>query len=212
MEHIILIIRAFTSLMKLEHRRSFLEFCRYPFGLRLKKTCSYPGLKDGQFMDSWERQLVCLMLLKYREDIESAKMKAYEQIKDLRQNLTKEEMGLIKEQLGEEHEILRRRREKKATNSNAEGWRWLSNKNHIEYSRKKRALSEVEISLLSKGLKFSPTPTDLNRAQLKADLGIFRGECDFDGFSVTQTQILRTLIFLNSNVSPAGILLVLILC
>ena len=209
--------------MKLEHRRSFLEFCRYhnvtPFGLRLKKTCSDPGPKDGQFMDSWEntlraaeRQLVCLMLLKYRDDIESAKMKAYEQIKDLRQNLTKEEMGHIKEQLGEEHEILRRRREKKATNSNAEGWRWLSNKNHIEYSRKKRALSEVEISLLSKGLKFSPTPTDLNRAQLKADLGIFRGECDFDGFSVTQTQILRTLIFLNSNVSPAGILLVLILC
>ena len=37
-----------------------------------------------------------------------------------------------------------------------------------------RTLSEVEISLLSKGLKFSPTPTDLDKAQLKADLDVFK--------------------------------------
>ena len=37
-----------------------------------------------------------------------------------------------------------------------------------------RVLSEGEVSLLSKGLKFSPTPTDLNKAQLKADLDIFK--------------------------------------
>ena len=37
-----------------------------------------------------------------------------------------------------------------------------------------RTLSEVEISLLSKGLKFSPTPTDLGKAQLKADLDVFK--------------------------------------
>ena len=34
----------------------------------------------------------------------------------------------------------------------------------------RRELSEEDISLLSKGLKFSPTPTDIDKAQLKADL------------------------------------------
>ena len=37
-----------------------------------------------------------------------------------------------------------------------------------------QVLSEGEVSLLSKGLKFSPTPTDLNKAQLKADFDIFK--------------------------------------
>ena len=37
-----------------------------------------------------------------------------------------------------------------------------------------RVLSEGEVSLLSKGLKFSLTPTDLNKAQIKADLVIFK--------------------------------------
>ena len=37
-----------------------------------------------------------------------------------------------------------------------------------------RVLSEGEVSLLSKGLKFSPTPTGLNKAQLKADFDIFK--------------------------------------
>ena len=37
----------------------------------------------------------------------------------------------------------------------------------------RRELSEEDISLLSKGLKFSPTPTDIDKAQLKSDLEAF---------------------------------------
>ena len=37
----------------------------------------------------------------------------------------------------------------------------------------KRELSEAEISLLSKGLKYVPTPTSVNRAQLKEELESF---------------------------------------
>ena len=38
----------------------------------------------------------------------------------------------------------------------------------------KRVLSEADINLLSKGLKFSPTPTDINKAELKEDLTLTR--------------------------------------
>ena len=37
-----------------------------------------------------------------------------------------------------------------------------------------RELSEEDVSLLSKGLKFSPTPTDIDKAQLKADIEEFK--------------------------------------
>ena len=38
----------------------------------------------------------------------------------------------------------------------------------------KKVLSEADINLLSKGLKFSPTPTDINKAELKEDLEVFK--------------------------------------
>ena len=38
----------------------------------------------------------------------------------------------------------------------------------------KKVLSEADINLLSKGLKFSPTPTDINKAELKEDLDVFK--------------------------------------
>ena len=38
----------------------------------------------------------------------------------------------------------------------------------------RRELSEEDISLLSKGLKFSPTPTDIDKAQLKSDLEAYK--------------------------------------
>ena len=38
----------------------------------------------------------------------------------------------------------------------------------------RRELSEEDISLLSKGLKFSPTPTDIDKAQLKSDLEVYK--------------------------------------
>ena len=44
--------------------------------------------------------------------------------------------------------------------------------NVVNLSRK--ALSAEDISLLSKGLKFSPTPTDIDKAKLKEDLEAFK--------------------------------------
>ena len=38
----------------------------------------------------------------------------------------------------------------------------------------RRELSKEDVSLLSKGLKFSPTPTDIDKAQLKADIEDFK--------------------------------------
>ena len=38
----------------------------------------------------------------------------------------------------------------------------------------KKVLSEADINLLSKGLKFSPTATDINKAELKEDLDVFK--------------------------------------
>ena len=38
----------------------------------------------------------------------------------------------------------------------------------------RRELSEEDVSLLSKGLKFPPTPTDIDKAQLKADIEKFK--------------------------------------
>ena len=38
----------------------------------------------------------------------------------------------------------------------------------------RRELSEEDVSLLSKGLKFSPTPTDIEKAQLKAEIEDFK--------------------------------------
>ena len=40
--------------------------------------------------------------------------------------------------------------------------------NVVNLSRK--VLSQEDLSLLSKGLKFSPTPKDINKGQLKADI------------------------------------------
>eukprot|EP00795_Rhopilema_esculentum_P016113 gene16113-biopygen5453 len=169
------------------------------------------------------------MILKYREDIERAEVSAYERMQSLRQNLTKEEMGHIKEQLRELHSSLLKRRQKKGmailngNHGQSDGLRWLMTKTHIEghlfseedlcsgqrpaettgtgqedcqgdeggvigptdriigqfvsgnvVNLSHRTLSEVEISLLSKGLKFSPTPTDLDKAQLKADFDVFK--------------------------------------
>ena len=44
--------------------------------------------------------------------------------------------------------------------------------NMVNLSRKE--LSAEDISLLSKGLKFSPTPTDIDKAKLKEDLEAFK--------------------------------------
>ena len=44
--------------------------------------------------------------------------------------------------------------------------------NVVNLSRKE--LSAEDISLLSKGLKFSPTPTDIDNAKLKGDLEAFK--------------------------------------
>ena len=44
--------------------------------------------------------------------------------------------------------------------------------NVINLSR--RELSEDDICLLSKGLKFFPTPTDIDKAKLKADMEEFK--------------------------------------
>eukprot|EP00795_Rhopilema_esculentum_P011267 gene11267-biopygen11532 len=167
------------------------------------------------------------MILKYREDIERAEVSAYEQMQSLRQNLTKEEMGHVKEQLRELRSSLLKRRQKKGmailegNHGQSDGLRWLMTKTHIEghlfseedlcsgqrpakttgtgredcqgdekgvigptdriigqfvsgnvVNLSHRTLSEVGISLLSKGLKFSPTSTDLNQGQLKADLDV----------------------------------------
>ena len=38
----------------------------------------------------------------------------------------------------------------------------------------RRGLSEEDVSLLSKGLKFSPTPTDIDKAKLKEDLEAYK--------------------------------------
>ena len=38
----------------------------------------------------------------------------------------------------------------------------------------RRELSEEDVSLLSKGLKFSPTPTDIDKAKLKEDLEAYK--------------------------------------
>ena len=38
----------------------------------------------------------------------------------------------------------------------------------------KKALSGADIVPLTKGLKFSPTPTDIDKAQLKVDLETFK--------------------------------------
>ena len=57
MERIILVIQAFCKLIKLEHHRSFLEFCiktdTIPIGLQIKKTfsCHVP-VSDG-LKESW---------------------------------------------------------------------------------------------------------------------------------------------------------------
>ena len=44
--------------------------------------------------------------------------------------------------------------------------------NVVNLSRK--VLSEGEVKLLSRGLKFSPTPRDIDKGQLKADLDILK--------------------------------------
>ena len=38
----------------------------------------------------------------------------------------------------------------------------------------RRGLSEEDVSLLSKGMKFSPTPTDIDQAKLKEDLEAYK--------------------------------------
>ena len=61
MERTLLVIRVFSSLIKVEHHRSFLEFCRYnntiPVGLRLKKSSSCYGERNFEFEDSWNNVL-----------------------------------------------------------------------------------------------------------------------------------------------------------
>ena len=66
----------------------------------------------------------------------------------------------------------------------------------------RRELSEEDISLLSKGLKFSPTPTDIDKSQLKSDIEAYKrrmrlrwffrneekdGETDENNFRVKST-------------------------
>jgi len=42
------------------------------------------------------------------------------------------------------------------------------------FNLSKRQLTEAEISVLSKGLKFSPTPKEIDRSKLKQDLEEFK--------------------------------------
>ena len=58
----------------------------------------------------------------------------------------------------------------------------------------KRVLTRGEISLLSKGLKFCPTPRDLDRGKIKTDLNSSGGECVLNGFSEKKIIILKQIL------------------
>ena len=84
MGRVSLIIDTFTTLLKLEHHRNFLESCNVitvvPFGLRTKKLSSCLGEESQQSVDSLrsilavsESQLVTLMILHDRKRLPEAK-------------------------------------------------------------------------------------------------------------------------------------------
>ena len=106
MERTISVISTFINLVKLEHHRSFLEFCNaenvIPFGLRLKKVPSLLGKSSECFNQSWrnvldtaQSQLMTLLIIQYREQLEVSKNSAYELLRRVRPNLNREELEHI---------------------------------------------------------------------------------------------------------------------
>ena len=254
MERTLLILNSFNNLTKLEHHRSFLEFCKtvnvIPLGLRLKKTPSLLGKPSADFEETWknilgtaQEQLLTLLLIQYRDQLEVTVNRAYEILRKSREELTREELDHIREQVKSFKENLQKKREKKALklctdsgiNLSTERLQELSTTDHhndglfessdlqpaeqledgalrshqsneetiaiqattreeedeeihvtedgrligrfvsgsvVNLSR--RELSEEDVSLLSKGLKFSPTPTDIDKAQLKSDIDAYK--------------------------------------
>ena len=66
-----------------------------------------------------------------------------------------------------------------------------------------RELSEEDVSLLSKGLKFSPTPTDIDKAQLKADIEDFKRRMR-DGISEIKRTIVSHMMIITSELNLNG--------
>ena len=244
MERTLQILNSFNNLTKLEHHRCFLEFCKtvnvIPTGLRLKKTPSLLGKPSDDFEETWKNilataqdQLLTLLIIQYRDQLQGALNKAYENLRKVRQELTREELDHIREQVKTSKETLHRKRVKKALKLCADSGKDISTErlqdlqaadhHHDEIfdssdlrpaeprqedpttiqttSREerdeevqvtadgrlkgrfvsgsvvnlsRRELSEEDVSLLSKGLKFSPTPTDIDRAKLKEDLEAYK--------------------------------------
>ena len=148
MERTLLVIRVFSSLIKVEHHRSFLEFCRYnntiPVGLRLKKSSSCYGERNFEFEDSWnnvlqatEKQLLSILLLRYREDVVRIEANAQEVIDNHRRYLSREEMVHIRERLKDLYNSCRERRFRKArmmmgeNGLDQEGLNWLETTPHV---------------------------------------------------------------------------------
>ena len=178
-------------------------------------------------------QLLTLLIIQYRDQLQGALNKAYENLRKVRQELTREELDHIREQVKTSKETLHRKRVKKALKLCADSGKDISTErlqdlqaadhHHDEIfdssdlrpaeprqedpttiqttSREerdeevlvtvdgrlkgrfvsrsvvnlsRRELSEEDVSLLSKGLKFSPTPTDIDRAKLKEDLEAYK--------------------------------------
>ena len=242
MERTILIINTFANLIKMEHHRSFLEFCNVvnvvPLGLHLKKTPSMMGAPSEDFLETWsgvlkeaQTSLLTLLIIHYRDRLEKDTGQAYHLLTSLRMEFTKQEMEHVREQLSTQWKLLgekRTRKAKKLCELNAvpfttELIKKLETRIHtdnplFEYSDleeerevveeessteevrdtaqaveedengrligrfvsgsvvnlSRRELSKEDISLLSKGLKFSPTPTDIDKSQLKSDIEAYK--------------------------------------
>ena len=266
MERTLTILNTFINLEKLEHHRNFLEFCRsadlVPSGLRLKKIASVHGRVPEDFELTWknvlrtaQNQLLTLLVIYYRDQLEGARENAFDTLGRLRVGLNRDEMDHIRQQLVKSREALERKRISKVERLGKDAGVQLGNLQDLKTTNlynddlfdssdlpvsheppritegndisveameeteaviaedgrlngrfvsgnvvnlSRRQLSEAEIQLLSKGLKFSPTPTDIDRAKLKSDMEAykrrmrliwhFRNQQDKDGYDNCNTN------------------------